>query len=161
MKRKAMLTSCMVVPLMLSALQGETRDRGLPDRASISNGRYLAMIAGCNDCHTKGYASSDGRTPESQWLMGDDLGWNGPWGTTWPVNLRLLANSMSERAWMQTLKQAKARPPMPWYALRDMSDRDFRDLYRYLRHLGPGGRPAPDFLPPDKTPPEPYVRYPR
>ena len=156
MKRKAMLISCMIAPLMLSGFQGEARDR-----ASISNGRYMAMIAGCNDCHTKGYAFSDGRTPESQWLMGDDLGWNGPWGTTYPLNLRLLASSMSERTWMRVIKQAKSRPPMPWYALRDMSDRDFSDIYRYLRHLGPAGRPAPEFLPPVKTPPEPYVRYPR
>ena len=50
---------------------------------------------------------------------------------------------------------------MPWYALRDMSYRDFRDIYRYLRNPGPAGRPAPEFLPPGKTPPEPYVRYPR
>jgi hypothetical protein len=23
-----------------------------------------------------------GNIPESQWLMGDKLGWRGPWGTT-------------------------------------------------------------------------------
>ncbi|AOS83262.1 hypothetical protein BIU88_03340 [Chlorobaculum limnaeum] len=155
MKRNVLLTSCMIAPLMLAGLEGQARDR-----ASIRNGRYLVMIAGCNDCHTKGYAFADGRIPESQWLKGDDLGWNGPWGTTWPVNLRLLASSMSEREWMRT-KYAKTRPPMPWYALRDMTDRDFRDIYRYLRHLGPAGRPAPAFLPPDKIPPEPFVRYPR
>lgn len=156
MKRKVLLTSCLLLPLMLSGLDGEARDR-----ASISNGRYLTIIAGCNDCHTQGFASSNGRVPESQWLTGDDLGWNGPWGTTYPVNLRLLASSMSEREWMRTIKHAEARPPMPWNALRAMHDRDFRDIYRYLRHLGPAGRPAPEFLPPDKTPPEPYVRYPR
>jgi hypothetical protein len=133
---------------------------GGPWRTGQGSGCDSQWTVSCHDCHTKWYAFADGRIPESQWLAGDNLGWNGPWGTTYPVNLRLLANSMSEREWMRT-KYVKARPPMPWYALRDMSERDYRDIYRYLRHLGPAGRLAPDFLPPDKTPPEPYVRYPR
>src|SRR5882672_998171 len=46
-------------------------------------GSYLAVIAGCNDCHTPGYAESGGKVPESQWLTGTLLGWSGPWGTTY------------------------------------------------------------------------------
>lgn len=161
MNRKLLFTSCFMIPVLLGGGIGNARDR-LPFKPeSISNGKYLTIIAGCNDCHTKGYAQSDGNVPEAEWLKGDDLGWHGAWGTTYPVNLRLLANSMTEKAWMQSVKKAKAKPPMPWYAVRDMHDNDFRDIYRYLRHLGPAGNPAPAFVPPDRVPSGPTVRYPQ
>ena len=49
-----------------------------PDDTQIKRGRYLVEIAGCNDCHTAGYAPSGGKVPEAQWLLGDALGWSGP-----------------------------------------------------------------------------------
>jgi mono/diheme cytochrome c family protein len=58
------------------------------DAAAIARGRYLIRMMGCNDCHTKGFAPSGGQVPESQWLAGDTLGYRGPWGTTYPSNLR-------------------------------------------------------------------------
>src|ERR1700744_3632706 len=63
-------------------------------------GRYLAVIAGCNDCHTPGYAESGGEVPESQWLTGTLLGWSGPWGTTYAVNLRLYFQNMTSDEWV-------------------------------------------------------------
>ena len=45
------------------------------DRVLVERGRYLTHVAGCNDCHTPGYAAADGRVPESLWLTGDALGW--------------------------------------------------------------------------------------
>lgn len=35
------------------------------------------------------------------------------------------------------------RPPMPWFALRDMTDDDLVAVYRFIRSLGPAGQPAP------------------
>lgn len=58
-------------------------------RALIVRGRYLVKTSGCNDCHTPGYTASGGKVDEKLWLTGDTLGWNGPWGTTYPTNLRL------------------------------------------------------------------------
>ena len=55
----------------------------------IEHGSYLVTVGGCNDCHTAGYAESAGEVPESDWLQGDSLGWQGPWGTTYATNLRL------------------------------------------------------------------------
>jgi mono/diheme cytochrome c family protein len=161
MKRSVLMMSWAMVPVMLASVDGATKQRLSKESSSIANGRYLVAIAGCNDCHTRGYGLSDGNIPEKEWLKGDDLGWNGAWGTTYPVNLRLLASTMSEKTWMQTVKNAKARPPMPWYALRDMHDDDFRDIYRYLRHLGPAGAQAPSFVPPNRQPAGPVVRYPQ
>ncbi|MDF0668742.1 MAG: hypothetical protein P0119_22040 [Nitrospira sp.] len=32
--------------------------------------RYVIKIAGCNDCHTTGYAEAAGKIPEKDWLTG-------------------------------------------------------------------------------------------
>ena len=130
------------------------------DDAQVKRGRYLVQIGGCNDCHTAGYAPSGGKVPEAQWLLGDALGWNGPWGTTYATNLRLYMQDLTEDQWVKKAKALNARPPMPWFNVRDMTTADLRAMYRYIRHLGPAGKPAPAYLPPDKTPPEPVVRFP-
>ena len=126
----------------------------------IQRGRYLAKIAGCNDCHTPGYAMSGGKVPEAQWLTGDKLGWRGPWGTTYPTNLRLYMAGMSEAQWVKRAKTMQTRPPMPWFALHDMSDHDLRAIYRFTKSLGPAGEPAPAFVPPGQTPQGPFVQFP-
>jgi hypothetical protein len=41
-----------------------------------------------------------------------------------------------------------------------MSEADVRAMYKYIRSLGPAGKPAPKFVPPDKVPPQPYVQFP-
>jgi mono/diheme cytochrome c family protein len=62
--------------------------------------------------------------------------------------------------WVQKGKSLNARPPMPWFNVRDMSTSDLRAIYRYVRHLGPAGRPAPAFVPPSDTSPGLYVQFP-
>jgi mono/diheme cytochrome c family protein len=126
----------------------------------LKRGKYLVQIGGCNDCHTPGYPEKGGKVPEAQWLTGDIVGWHGPWGTTYATNLRLYFQGLTEEVWVKEGKALKARPPMPWFNLRDMTTTDLRALYRYVRHLGPAGKPAPAYLPPDKTPPQPYVQFP-
>ena len=130
------------------------------DEASLKRGRYIAQIAGCNDCHSAGYAMSGGRTPEKDWIMDEAVGWRGPWGTTYPTNLRLYLQDLTEDQWVKKAKNLQARPPMPWFALRDMSTPDLRAFYRFVRHLGPAGQPAPEYVPPDKTPAGPYIQFP-
>ena len=126
----------------------------------LSRGKYIVQIAGCNDCHTPGYAMSGGKVAEKDWLVGDQLGWRGGWGTTYPVNLRLYMQRITEAQWLQRAKSIETRPPMPWFALRAMTDADLRALYRYVRHLGPAGTEAPAYVPPDREPNPPYVQFP-
>jgi mono/diheme cytochrome c family protein len=126
----------------------------------FSRGKYIVQIGGCNDCHTPGYAPSGGKVPEKDWLVGDQLGWRGAWGTTYPVNLRLYMQKLTEAQWVQAAKSIETRPPMPWFALRVMTDADLRAIYRYIRHLGPAGSEAPAYVPPDKEPKPPYVQFP-
>ena len=42
---------------------------------ALALGRHLVQVAGCNDCHTAGYAMAAGRVDEKEWLTGDPLGW--------------------------------------------------------------------------------------
>ena len=123
-------------------------------------GKYLIKIMGCNDCHTPGYAQAGGNVPESAWLTGDTLGYKGPWGTTYPSNLRLLVSGMSKSDWMKYARSFQTRPPMPWFNMRALSDRDLGALYAYVKALGPTGQPAPAYVPPDRQPAGPAIRWP-
>ncbi len=107
----------------------------------------------------RGYALSNGKVDESLWLTDDDLGWRGPWGTTYAANLRLTVKDMTAGQFL-TLARSPLRPPMPWFAMRDMQDGDVKAIYAYLRHLGPAGDPAPAYVPPDKAPAGPFVKFP-
>jgi mono/diheme cytochrome c family protein len=127
----------------------------------LDRGRYLVKIAGCNDCHTPGYAQTGGKIAEEQWLTGDQLGYRGPWGTTYPRNLRLYMQNLSEAQWVKIAKTARFRPPMPWFALHEMTTQDLRAIYRFIRHLGPAGQRAPAFVPPGQKPKGPYVQFPQ
>jgi mono/diheme cytochrome c family protein len=129
-------------------------------RDAVALGRYLVQTAGCNDCHSPGYSQQAGKTPEATWLTGDALGWRGPWGTTYPTNLRLFMASMSESQWLAHARTMQPRPPMPWFNLRDMSDTDLRAIYRYVRAAGPAGKPAPAYLPPGQPVSAPVVQFP-
>ena len=132
---------------------------GSEEAVLLARGKYLTVIGGCNDCHSPGYAESGGQTPESQWLLGSPLGWSGPWGTTYPANLRLKAQGMDEAAWLAYTADLHTRPPMPDFAVRAMEIQDRRALYRFIRSLGAAGNPAPAYLPPGRAPSVPYVKW--
>lgn len=125
----------------------------------LARGEYIARIGGCNDCHTPGYAESGGTVPKAQWLVGSPLGWNGPWGTTYPANLRLKVQEMDEAKWMAYSADLHTRPPMPDFAIRAMTAEDRRALYRFIHSLGAAGQPAPAYQPPGEAPKVPYVQW--
>jgi mono/diheme cytochrome c family protein len=130
------------------------------DGAQIARGRYLVKLGGCNDCHTDGFAQSDARTPEKDWLEGSSLGFYGPWGTTYAINLRLLVGGMTEAQWLDSVGTTQSKPPMPWWALHWMTPQDQRAVYVYIRHLGPAGKETPKDLPPGTSPPPPVLSWP-
>lgn len=150
---KTLLVAIFVLLLAASAL-------AFANDKEVERGRYLIGIAGCNDCHTPEFAMKGGKVPEAQWLTGDALGWRGPWGTTYAPNLRLYMQTLKEEEWVKKAKTLSTRPPMPWFNLHRMTERDLRAVYRYMRYLGPAGKPAPDYVPPERTPPQPYVQFP-
>jgi mono/diheme cytochrome c family protein len=142
------------------ALIGVSTANAATPQDAISRGRYVVAIGACNDCHTSGYMAVDGKTPEQDWLEGDTLGWQGPWGTTYPPNLRKYFQTLDEESWLVVARKREFLPPMPTPSLRAMSDDDLRAVYRFVRSLGPSGAPAPAHAPPGQPVAGPVVVFP-
>lgn len=126
--------------------------------SSIERGRYLVATSGCNDCHTAGYAEKGGTTPQTDWLLGDSVGFRGPWGVSYPANLRLTVQGMTEAEWLR-FARVERLPPMPWFNLRDMNDDDLRSMYLFIRALGPKGVRAPTAVAPNGNVRTPFIQF--
>jgi mono/diheme cytochrome c family protein len=124
----------------------------------LDRGRYLVTIGGCNDCHTAGYLAAGGATPESDWLTGSPVGYQGPWGTTYAANLRLVASRLTEAQWVEHARKERL-PPMPWFNLREMTDPDLKAVYAFIRSLGSPGAAAPAYVAPGGKVTTPYFVF--
>ena len=155
----ALVAVALSVPAIAAEKTAKSSAKTAP-KTDIERGRYLVAVAGCNDCHTPGFLVQGNKVPQKDWLTGGVLGWRGPWGTTYPANLRLYFQEITEEQWVHVAKEMQRRPPMPYYSLNEMTDPDVRAMYKYIRSLGPAGKPAPKYVPPDKVPPQPYVQFP-
>lgn len=131
---------------------------GEPAAQTLERGRYLVVIGGCNDCHTAGYPEQGGKVPEGQWLKGAPVGFQGPWGTTYASNLRLVVDRLSEGEWLEHARQERL-PPMPWFNLRRMTDADLKAMYAYIRSLGAPGTAAPAYVAPGGKVTTPYIVF--
>lgn len=120
-------------------------------------GRYLVVLGGCNDCHTPGWDQTGGKIPQDQWLLGSPVGFSGPWGTTYPANVRQFMAALSEDQWVELAHRWEARPPMPAFNLHHLADDDLRAIHKFVRSLGPVGPAQPRYLSPGETPTTPYV----
>ena len=128
--------------------------------SAVDAGRYLVKIGGCNDCHTPGFAMTNGASPaEPEWLTGDAVGFSGPWGVSYPSNLRLSFDNMDEQQFIEMARAGQGRPPMPWPSLKAMSDKDLKAIYAYIKSLGPKGEPAPAALSPGVAPNGPHIPF--
>ena len=163
------LTVPVVLLLSAGALLGACRqpsaagaaDVGAPSVVAASDieaGRYLITIGSCDDCHTPGWMERGPGVPEAERLTGLPIGFRGPWGTSYPRNLRLTVQELSEDAWVARL-QGAGLPPMPWANVNAISEEDARAMYRYIRSLGPAGVPAPEPVPPGEEPTTPYFDF--
>lgn len=155
------LSALMPLLLSLAACQPAARPAAAahaPEPDPFARGEYLVKIGGCNDCHTAGYVERGGQLDKAQWLTGSPLGYNGPWGTTYPTNLRLRLQEMTEAQWMDYSANLRARPPMPDFTLRAMAEEDRRAIYRFVRSLGSAGQAAPQALPPGQAPQPPVFQ---
>jgi mono/diheme cytochrome c family protein len=160
MKLWLSLLAALAVLLVFQFSESRAGPQTAPTAQDLQRGKYLVEITGCNDCHTAGYAEAGGKTPEADWLKGDTLGYRGPWGTTYPTNLRLSVNRLTEEQWLKYAKNLQTRPPMPWFNMRAMTDADLRAMYQYIKKLGSAGQVAPAFLPPGQQPKPPFIQWP-
>jgi len=155
---KSVLAACTSIACAAAWAAGPAAPPGSKDE--LQRGRYLVQIAGCNDCHTPNYGPKNGQVDEKLWLTGDALGWSGPWGTTYPTNLRLLLANMTSQQWLHHARHMEPRPPMPWFNVRAMTDADLKAIHAYTRSLGPAGVPAPAYVPPGQKASGPVVKFP-
>jgi mono/diheme cytochrome c family protein len=128
------------------------------DTAQVARGRYVVMIGGCNDCHTEGFMEKNLGVPEKDWLKGSAVGFQGPWGTTYASNLRLVMSRMTEAEWLEHAARDRL-PPMPYWALQQMTRDDLKALYAYVRSLGDPGQPTPAYVAPGGKVNTPYVVF--
>lgn len=138
-----------LLPSTVSAAEGEV---------SAERGAKIAITNGCHDCHTEGYMESDGKIDPAKALKGTAMGWRGPWGTTYALNLRLtvVEKAKTEDEFVKFAKTFKARPPMPWYNVHAMDESELRSLYQYIKSLGEPGKQVPEAVGPGEEPKTPY-----
>jgi len=119
-----------------------------PDPISI--GRFLVNYGGCNDCHTPHWDERHLAIPESRRLTGNPEGFTGPWGTSYAANLRLVIAGLSEDQWLALVRNHRnvGHPPMPWWNVQVLGLNEQRAIYAYIHSLGPAGKPAPAYQPP-------------
>jgi mono/diheme cytochrome c family protein len=138
---------CIIAPVAALAAPGDV---------SVERGLQVSIVGGCHDCHTKGYNESGGKIDPAAALKGTAIGWRGPWGTTYPRNLRITAKDKTEDQFVEYAKKFQTRPPMPFYNVHAMDESDVRSLYQYIKSLGEPGDQAPEFVPPGEEPKTPY-----
>lgn len=142
-----------VTLLLLNASQART----IAADTLVERGHYLVAFGSCNDCHTPGWRESDAAIPVSRWMVGTNLGYRGPWGTSYPANVRLEFQQISEEDWLFMVHTRGGHWPMVWHDLRFLTTDDQRAIYRFIKSLGADGVPAPADLSPGVTPKTPYI----
>lgn len=147
-----LLLLVLIVPMAALAQGGSANKR------AIDHGRFLVNYGGCQDCHTPGWGENGGKAPKDQLLTGSGMNFQGPWGTTYPPNLRLYVQSLTVKEWIANLRTLKTRPLMPAWAFSYLSDKDLADMYTYIHSLGPAGQPAHAYVPPGQDAPGPYMK---
>jgi len=146
----------------------ETTPAPADPAARVERGKVIAVVSGCHDCHTPGlmYGAPD----FTRALSGSEVGWLGPWGTSYARNLTPdpetgLGRYTAEQI-VAALKGGRRLdggpmlPPMPWQNLASYSDEDLHALAVYLLSLPPVKHAVPDVVPPGKNPAGPVFTMP-
>lgn len=142
---------------LLATASASSSAPAVPPAATLARGQALVVFGTCNDCHTPGWAAGDGTIPVARWMTGTSVGFRGYWGTSYPTNVRLDFQAMSEDRWLQAVRTRGGHPPMVWQDLRALPDSDLRAIYEFIKSLGPAGVPAPDSLDPGTSPKTPFI----
>jgi mono/diheme cytochrome c family protein len=121
-------------------------------------GRHLATIGGCFDCHSPG--GMHGAADPGRALSGSEIGWRGPWGTSYAANLtpdpETGIGDWTEDDIVRAMRTGvsksgrKILPPMPWQNYAQLSDDDAYALAAYLKSLPPIAHHVPQPLPPEQ-----------
>lgn len=139
-------------PRATSARSADTRSR----EELVARGKQISYSSACHDCHTPGglYGNPD----STRAMSGSELGWEGPWGVTYPRNLtpdpETGIASWTEEDIVKAFRSGirpdgtPILPPMPWPVYARMSDEDAYALAAYIKSVMPIRHKAPDRVPP-------------
>ena len=138
----------------------QTPPAAMTEAQKVERGLYLTTIQGCNDCHTPGtlYGAPDfGRK-----LSGSELGWVGPWGTSYARNLTPdMETGLGKWSADDIVKAIRTgqrpdgtvlMPPMPWQMFSNLTDEDAYAIAAYLKSLPPVSHKVPDKKAPGSKP---------
>ena len=134
----------------------------------IARGKRVAYTSGCIDCHTPG--TFYGMPDTTRMLSGSELGWEGPWGVSYPRNLtpdmETGLGSWTEEQIVAAVRtgirpdKTPLLPPMPWPMYAHLTDEDAQSLAAYLKSLPPISHKAPDVIPPGQPATGPRLSFP-
>jgi mono/diheme cytochrome c family protein len=156
------------VALISCAKTGGGGAAAMTPEQKIARGRYISQISACNDCHTPGglYGAPD----TTRLLSGSELGWQGPWGVSYPRNLtpdpETGIGSWTEEQIMTAFRTghrpdgSPLLPPMPWPMYAHLSDEDAAALAAYLKSIPPVKHKAPAVIPPGQPATGPMLTFP-
>jgi mono/diheme cytochrome c family protein len=109
------------------------------DGSPVERGKYLAEVAHCANCHTP-------KDKTGKPLPGMAFAGGEPFGPkVRSANITPDASGISyydEQLFIKTLRTGRvgARPlfaPMPWWFFQNMTDRDLKDIFTYLKTVKP------------------------
>ena len=155
------LSSCSMKKSSTTSSDSSAAGGTMTAEQKVARGQYLVTIGGCNDCHTPGtfYGAPD----MTRMLSGSELGWTGPWGTSYAANLTpdpsTGIGSYSEDDIVTALRQGHKKsgaailPPMPWPNYAHLTDEDAYAVAAFLKSIPPVVHAVPKNLPPGKKAP--------
>jgi mono/diheme cytochrome c family protein len=126
----------------------------------IARGKQISFSSACHDCHTPGglYGNPD----TQRMLSGSELGWEGPWGVTYPRNLTpdpetgipdwTVEDIVAAFRTGHRPDRSPILPPMPWPVYGHMSDEDAYALAAFIKSFPPIRHKSPDRIPPGVSP---------
>jgi len=116
--------------------------------------------------HPQGMVLPPAPPPSGPWIASvaaTMTAWAGPWGVSFTANLTpdpdTGLGSWTEQQFVDTLRSGRhlgrgreILPPMPWPAIRNMTDDDLKAIFAYLRSIPPVKNKVPDPIPPAEAP---------
>jgi len=142
-----------------------TATSAMTPEEKVARGKYMVSVLGCNDCHTPGglYGAPD----MNRMLSGSELGWTGPWGTSYPANLTPDASTglgnYTDDDIVTALRTGHKKdgapilPPMPWPIYANLTDEDAYAVAAFLKSVPAVVHAVPKILPPGTKAPAALV----
>jgi mono/diheme cytochrome c family protein len=128
---------------------------------AVERGKYLANIAGCNDCHTPGYFL--GKPDGARFLGGSDVGFEIPGlgvfhGPNLTPDKETGLGSWTDAQIIAALQKGTRpdgrmlAPVMPWHAFANLTPQDVQAMVKVLRSIPPVKNKVPGPFGPTEAP---------